>query len=66
MSNPTSLDGYELYMNEPNRVDDLDEQLVRAMQRLDHQFGKRYDDLKSSYPRTTRQYSWLLDGKPAI
>lgn len=66
MSAPTLLDGYELYMNEPNRVDDLDEQLVRAMQRIDHQFGKKYDDMKAAYPRTTRQYSWVLEGKQAI
>ena len=60
------LDGYELYMEEPNRVDDLDEHLVRTMKRINNQYGKRYDDLLSLHPRTTRQYSWLLDGRQAI
>ena len=60
------LKGYELYMEEPNRVDDLDEHVIRSMTRLDFQFGKKFDDLNSLYPRTTRQYSWLLDGRQAI
>lgn len=58
--------GLELYLEEPNRADDLDEELIKLLTMLDYQTGAVAIDPLNTVAGVNKQYKWVLEGRKAV
>lgn len=58
--------GYDVLLDQPNRIDDLDEEVKRSLERLDFGTGAITIDPRSDSPLWGRGFEWLLEGREEI
>jgi hypothetical protein len=63
---PDYFAGYEMFLDEPNRVEDLQDDIVRAIQRRDNRIGVFSNKLKTDRPRYAKTISFILMSREAI
>lgn len=63
---PTTYQGADVYLTAPNRVDDLDDDITRALEIIDPQTGPWAVDDPEGRPDIVRSYRWLLRDRAMI